>query len=99
MADSHLVDHNRAPWRDKWSEVIFGHDTASGRLFDVVLLTVILLSVLSVLLESVRSIREAHGSIFALRNGSSPRCLRSNMWLDPFLPRMPNAMPEVFSAL
>lgn len=22
MADSHLVDHNRAPWRDKWSEVM-----------------------------------------------------------------------------
>ena len=61
MADSHFVDHKRAPWRDKWSEVIFGHDTSAGRLFDVVLLTLILLSVLTVLLESVRSIREGYG--------------------------------------
>jgi len=60
MADSHLVDRNRAPWRDKWSEVIFGHETAAGRLFDVILLTLILLSVLTVLLESVRSVREGH---------------------------------------
>jgi len=61
MADSHFVDHKRASWRDKWSEVIFGHDTSAGRLFDVVLLTLILLSVLTVLLESVRSIREGYG--------------------------------------
>ena len=33
--------------------------TLAGRLFDNILLTLILLSVLSVLLESVRSIREA----------------------------------------
>lgn len=50
MADSHLVDRNRAPWRDKWNEVIFGHDTAAGRLFDVILLTLIFLSVFIVLL-------------------------------------------------
>jgi voltage-gated potassium channel len=61
MADSHLVDRDRAPWRDKWNEVIFGHDTTAGRLFDIVLLTLILLSVLTVLLESVRSIREGYG--------------------------------------
>ena len=52
---------DRAAWRDKWHEVIFGHDTAAGRFFDVVLLTLILLSVLTVLLESVRSIREHYG--------------------------------------
>ena len=62
MADSHLVDRNRAPWRDKWNEVIFGHDTVAGRLFDVILLTLIFLSVFIVLLESVRSIREEYGS-------------------------------------
>ncbi len=64
MADLHRVDRHRAPWRDKWHEVIFGHDTAAGRLFDVVLLTLILLSVLTVLLESVRSIREQYGTYF-----------------------------------
>ena len=64
MADSHSVDSNRAPWRDEWSEVIFGDDTAAGKLFDVALLTLILLSVLTVLLESVRSIRESHELFF-----------------------------------
>jgi voltage-gated potassium channel len=69
MADSHPVDRKRAPqraeWRDKWSEIIFGHDTTAGRIYDVILLTVILLSVLTVLLESVRSVDQAYG--FELR--------------------------------
>jgi voltage-gated potassium channel len=64
MADSHFVDHKRAPWRDKWSEVIFGHETPAGRFFDVILLTLIILSVLTVVLESVRSIREGYGFYF-----------------------------------
>ena len=61
MADPPPVDRDRAAWRDKWYEVIFGHDTVAGKFFDVVLLTLILLSVLTVLLESVRSIRGRYG--------------------------------------
>jgi voltage-gated potassium channel len=61
MPDSSLGSHNRAPWRDRWQEIIFGHETFAGRLFDVVLLVLILLSVLTVLLESVPSIHAAHG--------------------------------------
>lgn len=61
MADTQATSPKRAAWRDKWAEVIFGHDTFAGRLFDVILLTAILLSVLCVLLESVRSIRENYG--------------------------------------
>jgi len=52
----------RAPWRDKWNEIIFGHHTVRGRLFDLILLILILLSVLTVLLESVTSIRENYGT-------------------------------------
>ncbi|HXJ94646.1 MAG TPA: ion transporter, partial [Terriglobia bacterium] len=70
MADSHIADHDRAPWRDRWGAVIFAHDTSAGRLFDVILLTLILLSVLSVLLESVRPIRESYGL-----------CLRVAEWI------------------
>jgi len=55
---------NRAHWRDKWNEIIFGSDTPAGRFFDIVLLALIFLSVLSVVLESVRSIHEAHRSYF-----------------------------------
>ena len=66
MADSHHVKRTRAPWRDKWYEVIFCNDTFAGRLFDVVLLTLILLSVLTVILESVPAMRAAHRSYFKI---------------------------------
>src|SRR5271170_3863543 len=61
MADSHPDPRTRAHWRDVWYEVIFGHETFAGRLFDIILLTLILLSILTVLLESVRPIRESYG--------------------------------------
>jgi len=43
-------------WRQKLYDVIFEADTASGKAFDVVLLVAILLSILVVMLESVRHI-------------------------------------------
>ncbi|HSC89785.1 MAG TPA: ion transporter [Polyangiaceae bacterium] len=43
--------------------VIFEHDTRAGRAFDVALLWAILLSVLSVVLESVESVRSEYGAI------------------------------------
>jgi voltage-gated potassium channel len=63
MADPHTVER-RAPWRNKWHAIIFQHDTREGRLFDVVLLTLIVLSVLSVVVESVPSIRASYGAYF-----------------------------------
>lgn len=48
----------RAPWRDKWYRIIFLHDTPAGRLFDILLLIAILLSVVVVLLDSVHSLRD-----------------------------------------
>ncbi len=56
----------RAPWRDKIHEVIFEADTPSGKFFDVLLITLILLSVLTVMLESVASIEEAHGDLIRI---------------------------------
>jgi voltage-gated potassium channel len=64
MGDFHRIKRARAPWRDKWYVIVFRHDTFSGRLFDVVLLTLILLSVLSVILESVPSLRAAYETFF-----------------------------------
>ena len=49
-------------WRARWHEVIFEADTPAGKRFDIVLLILILLSVLTVCLESVRSLREAYGA-------------------------------------
>ncbi len=53
----------RAPWRDKWYRIIFESDTPAGRLFDVVLMVAIVLSVLTVFVESVRSIRFRFGPV------------------------------------
>jgi len=47
-----------AEWQKRWYEVIFEHDTPSGKLFDLLLLVVIVVSVAAVMLESVASLRE-----------------------------------------
>lgn len=47
--------------RERWHTVIFEADTRPGKIFDVVLLALILLSVLVVSLESVSSVRASWG--------------------------------------
>ena len=47
-------------WRERWYEIIFEADTPGGKLFDVLLLVAILLSVLVVMVESVPSHREKY---------------------------------------
>ncbi len=42
-----------APWQQRWYEVIFEADTPAGKAFDVALLVVILMSLVTVMLESV----------------------------------------------
>jgi voltage-gated potassium channel len=61
MADSQPDGRSRTPWRDKWHRVIFDNDTLAGRLFDGLLLTLIVFNLLLVALESVRSIGEKYG--------------------------------------
>lgn len=51
-----------ALWRRRLFIVIFGTDTRAGRNFDVALLWAILLSILTVMLESVDFIRQEYGS-------------------------------------
>lgn len=50
-----------AGWRQRVYELVFEAETPSGRIFDITLISLILLSVLAVFLESVRSIREIFG--------------------------------------
>ncbi len=54
---------NLGTLRAKIHEIIFESETPIGRLFDIVLIVVILASVITVLLESVASIRSLHGDI------------------------------------
>ena len=51
-----------AGWRQKLHEVIFEADTGPGKLFDVLLLITILVSVIALMLESVESIEKQWGS-------------------------------------
>lgn len=53
----------RAVWQQRLHEIIFEADTALGKLFDVVLLVSIVLSVLVVMLDSVTLIRARYGPI------------------------------------
>ena len=58
------TDDNRPQtenWRRKLHTIIYEADTPGGKLFDVVLLLAIGLSVLAVALESVSSVRAVHG--------------------------------------
>jgi voltage-gated potassium channel len=55
------TNNSRAPWRDRLEQIIFEVDTRAGRLFDVVLLVLIVLSTLAVLLESEPVLRSAYG--------------------------------------
>jgi voltage-gated potassium channel len=48
-------------WRSKMHEVIFEADTQAGKWFDILLIVSILLSVISVMLDSVGSMREIYG--------------------------------------
>jgi len=52
-----------SPWREKIHEIIFEADTPMGKLFDIVLLIMILLSVAVVCMESVASFSKTHGDL------------------------------------
>ncbi|RYY15158.1 MAG: ion transporter [Chitinophagaceae bacterium] len=53
----------RKPLKEQFHRIIFRSDTPGGKLFDLALLVVILLSILSVFLESVSSFRAKYGTI------------------------------------
>lgn len=64
MNASSRTSSHRAPWRARWNAIVFGRDTFGGRLFDVALLILIFLSVLTVLLDSVRNLHAAYYPYF-----------------------------------
>lgn len=52
--------------RDYWYEVIFEADTRKGKVFDLLLLIIIVISVVLVMLESVVTIRESHRQLLRI---------------------------------
>ena len=55
---------HRARWRHRIHEIIFEADTKAGKVFDVVLLVLIVLSVVLVMLESIAPINDKYGTQF-----------------------------------
>ena len=53
-------------WRLRWYTVIFEADTPAGRLFDIALIGVILVSIAVVVADSVSVIHQRHGDIFGV---------------------------------
>ena len=49
--------------RQRAYQIIFGHETAAGRAFDVALILSIIASVMVVMLESVQAVRAEHGGL------------------------------------
>ena len=54
-------DRKPAPWRLRIHEIIFEADTPSGKFFDIALIIAIILSVITVMFDSVATIREQYG--------------------------------------
>lgn len=54
---------NSITLRDKLHEVIFEADTATGKIFDIILIASILISVLTVMLDSIKSINLEYGEL------------------------------------
>ena len=52
------------PLKEKIHEVIFEADTRTGKMFDIALMVVIILSVIAVMLETVPSLQEKYGRLF-----------------------------------
>lgn len=57
-------DFRLRSWQLKVQEVIYGTDTRVGRIFDIVLLIVILLSIIVVMLESIRMLNAEYSFTF-----------------------------------
>lgn len=55
---------NFAPWRNRLHEIIFEADTKLGKLFDVSLLVLIIISIILVMLESISALNDVYGEWF-----------------------------------
>jgi voltage-gated potassium channel len=64
--DASVPEKPLTGWRLRWYTVIFEADTRAGRLFDQILIVVILISIAVVMADSVQSIHLAHGNALIL---------------------------------
>lgn len=51
----------KTPWRAKLHRIVFESETHAGRIFDIILMILIVLSVLTVMLDSIQVVRDTYG--------------------------------------
>ncbi len=51
-------------WRSRLHQTIYESSTAAGKIFDIVLLLLIIASIVVVMLDSVQSFNQRYGSLF-----------------------------------
>ncbi len=61
-----MTNRKLRPWQRKLHEIIFEADTFTGKLFDIILLIAIVLSVLVVMLESVQELNDKYSFWFTV---------------------------------
>ncbi len=67
QSSTKLAPRSKEGWRAYWYRVMYYHDTRDEKLFDLVLIGFILLSVLITILDSVQAVHaRAHGVFYAL---------------------------------
>jgi len=64
MSSSESSSKENGSWRERYYEVIFGHETPAGKNFDIILLLVILTSVLVAMLDSVNYLHADYQNFF-----------------------------------
>jgi len=62
-SEAYLLGKPAAGWRRRVFNIVFESDTRAGRIFDVILIVVILLSVAAVLADSVANVALRHGAL------------------------------------
>ena len=77
--------------RERIKVIIFGTETPAGRLFDLILITSILCSVLLVMLDSVIELREAYGPIFNCAEWAFTILFTIEYFLRVFSIRLPSS--------
>ena len=62
--DTRVRPAARTGWRARWFHIIFGHDDAPGRLFDLILIIAILSSIVVTLLDTVMELHVRYATLF-----------------------------------
>jgi voltage-gated potassium channel len=62
--DSVVAPATTTGWRARWFHIIFGHDDAPGRLFDLILIVAILSSIIVTMLDTVQDLHARFAHLF-----------------------------------